>query len=171
MSTHLQSSGRGGAGNIIDSSKSPPLQPEDLQTPTLKTSKVTTGRGGTGNFASGLDAEEKRRRQDVEPVVRRMSHGATHIGRGGTGNVVKTGPADDKIPSPAGSPALSPVPAAALEKVPSRTDKERKEKEKEKEKRSSPAGSDTASDVAVPARKPEEIGWAEKGRNLLFGKK
>jgi hypothetical protein len=69
MSTHLQSSGRGGAGNIIDSSKSPPLQPEDLQTPTLKTSKVTTGRGGTGNFASNLDPEEKRRRQDVEPYV------------------------------------------------------------------------------------------------------
>jgi hypothetical protein len=104
-----------------------------------------------------------------------MSHGATHIGRGGTGNVVKTGPSDDKVPSPAGSPALSPVPGAALDKVPSRTDKERKEKEKEKgkekEKRSSPAGSDTGSDVAVPARKPEEIGWAEKGRNLLFGKK
>ncbi|KAK3310061.1 uncharacterized protein B0T15DRAFT_22627 [Chaetomium strumarium] len=169
MSTQLQSSGRGGAGNIVDSSKSPPLQPEDLQTPTLKTSKVTTGRGGTGNFASNLDPEEKRRRQDVEPVVRRMSHGATHIGRGGTGNVVKTGPSDDKVPSPAGSPALSPVPAAGLDKVPSRTDKEHKEKEKEK--RSSPTGSDTASDVAVPARKTEEIGWAEKGRNLLFGKK
>ncbi|KAL2184191.1 hypothetical protein L209DRAFT_757571 [Thermothelomyces heterothallicus CBS 203.75] len=69
MASHLQSSGRGGAGNIVDSSKSPQLKPEDLQTPTLKTSMVTTGRGGTGNFAAGLDAEEKRRRQDVEPYV------------------------------------------------------------------------------------------------------
>ncbi len=63
----LQSSGRGGAGNIVDSSKTQPIQPQDLQTPTLKTSMVTTGRGGTGNFAVGLDADEKRRRQDVVP--------------------------------------------------------------------------------------------------------
>jgi hypothetical protein len=69
MSQHYQSSGRGGAGNIVDSSKTQQLQPEDLQTPTLKTSMVTTGRGGTGNFAVGLDAEEKRRRQDVVPYV------------------------------------------------------------------------------------------------------
>jgi hypothetical protein len=69
MSSHFQSSGRGGAGNIVDSSKTPQLQPEDLQTPTLKTSMVTTGRGGTGNFAVGLDADEKRRRQDVVPYV------------------------------------------------------------------------------------------------------
>lgn len=67
MSSQFQSSGRGGAGNIVDSSKTAQIQPEDLQTPTLKTSMVTTGRGGTGNFAAGLDAEEKRRRQDVEP--------------------------------------------------------------------------------------------------------
>jgi hypothetical protein len=69
MSSQFQSSGRGGAGNIVDSSKTEKLQPEDLKTPTLKTSMVTTGRGGTGNFASGLDAEEKRRRQDVEPYA------------------------------------------------------------------------------------------------------
>lgn len=68
-SSNRQSSGRGGAGNIVDSSKRPQLQPEDLQTPTLKTAMVTTGRGGTGNMAAGLDAEEKRRRQDVEPYV------------------------------------------------------------------------------------------------------
>jgi hypothetical protein len=66
----MQSSGRGGAGNIVDASKTPkPPLPEDLQTPTLKTSLVTTGRGGTGNVAAGLDAEEKRRRQDVEPYA------------------------------------------------------------------------------------------------------
>lgn len=68
MSSNMQSSGRGGAGNIVDSSKAPPLHPEDLQTPTLKTTgMVTTGRGGTGNMAANLDAEEKRRLQDVEP--------------------------------------------------------------------------------------------------------
>lgn len=69
MSSHMQSSGRGGAGNMIDSSKTTQIQPEDLQTPTLKTPMVTTGRGGTGNMAANLDAEEKRRRQDVEPYV------------------------------------------------------------------------------------------------------
>lgn len=70
MSSQFQSSGRGGAGNIVDSSKAAQIQPEDLKTPTLKTSMVTTGRGGTGNFAAGLDADEKRRRQDVEPYAR-----------------------------------------------------------------------------------------------------
>ncbi len=67
MSAHLQSSGRGGAGNIVDASKSPKLQPEDLQTPTLKTSVVTTGRGGSGNMAKNTDPAETRARQDVEP--------------------------------------------------------------------------------------------------------
>jgi len=63
----LQSSGRGGAGNFNDSSKTPKLQPEDLQTPTLKTAVVTTGRGGTGNMAKNSDPLETRLRQDVEP--------------------------------------------------------------------------------------------------------
>jgi hypothetical protein len=63
----MQSSGRGGAGNIVDASKTTQIQAEDLKTPTLKTSMVTTGRGGTGNMAANLDPEEKRRRQDVEP--------------------------------------------------------------------------------------------------------
>jgi len=65
----MQSSGRGGAGNIVDSSKAPQIQPKDLETPTLKSEMVTTGRGGTGNMAANLDAEEKRRLQDVEPCV------------------------------------------------------------------------------------------------------
>ncbi|RKU42650.1 hypothetical protein DL546_002176 [Coniochaeta pulveracea] len=88
-SHHLQSSGRGGAGNIVDSSLSPKLQAKDLETPTLKTSMVTTGRGGSGNMAKNTDPVETRARQDVEPVTRRPSHGATHIGRGGNGNVFK----------------------------------------------------------------------------------
>ena len=65
--SRLQSSGRGGAGNIVDASKAPVLQPEDLQTPTLKTAMVTTGRGGTGNMAKNTDPVETRLRQDVEP--------------------------------------------------------------------------------------------------------
>lgn len=33
-------------------------------------------------------------------------------------------------------------------------------------------GEDSDGDVAVPAARPEEaVGWAEKGKNLLFGKK
>lgn len=47
--------------------KATPVQPEDLQTPTLKSNVVTTGRGGSGNFAANLDEEERRRRQDVTP--------------------------------------------------------------------------------------------------------
>ena len=64
---HLQSSGRGGAGNIVDASKSPKILPEDLQTPTLKTNVITTGRGGSGNMAKNTDPAETRARQDVEP--------------------------------------------------------------------------------------------------------
>ena len=67
MTGHLQSSGRGGAGNIVNSTMSPKLGPKDLETPTLKTSVVTTGRGGTGNMAKNTDPAETRLRQDVEP--------------------------------------------------------------------------------------------------------
>lgn len=63
------SSGRGGAGNFVDSTQSPRLQPEDLQTPTLKTPVVTTGRGGSGNMAKNVDPAETRARQDVQPWV------------------------------------------------------------------------------------------------------
>ncbi|KAI7787121.1 hypothetical protein LA080_001214 [Diaporthe eres] len=83
------SSGRGGAGNFVDSTRSPKIQPADLQTPTLKTNLVTTGRGGAGNMAANTDPVETRARQDVEPVVRRESQGAQHAGRGGAGNVFK----------------------------------------------------------------------------------
>ncbi|ROW11252.1 hypothetical protein VMCG_01426 [Cytospora schulzeri] len=87
----LTSLGRGGAGNMVDSSKSPKLQAQDLITPTLKTSMVTTGRGGQGNMAKNVDPEETRARQDVEPVPRHGSHGAAHSGRGGAGNFFQEG--------------------------------------------------------------------------------
>lgn len=54
---------------MVDSTKSPKLQPQDLQTPTLKTSVVTTGRGGSGNMAKNVDPVETRARQDVQPYV------------------------------------------------------------------------------------------------------
>lgn len=253
--SNFQSSGRGGAGNIVDSSKAPQLQAEDLQTPTLKHAMVTTGRGGNGNFASGLNADEKRRRQDVEPyvfnsqfpfffihllafpllhllalfkcstfpppkspphgnqvqrqsvkhkqpdqkivntprsVVRRLSHGAvTHIGRGGTGNAVKTtGSAEEnsngnknntKTPSPppsAPSPALAPTTAGlGLVKVLSRGGGE-KEKEKDKgkgkEKETARPGSGGDGSAVVDDEEEGEgvpMGWAEKGMNFLFGRK
>ncbi|KAI1107550.1 hypothetical protein F4804DRAFT_329282 [Jackrogersella minutella] len=89
MTGHMTSTGRGGAGNIADSTKSPQIQPADLETPTLKTSVVTTGRGGSGNMAPNKDPIETRARQDVGPIERRPSQGATHVGRGGAANIVK----------------------------------------------------------------------------------
>ncbi|ORY65815.1 uncharacterized protein BCR38DRAFT_338766 [Pseudomassariella vexata] len=88
MTGNLTSTGRGGAGNISDISNSPRIQPQDLVTPTLKTSVVTTGRGGSGNMAKNTDPVETRARQDVTPVTRRTSENVTHVGRGGAGNVL-----------------------------------------------------------------------------------
>ncbi|KAL2259157.1 hypothetical protein VTK26DRAFT_7254 [Humicola hyalothermophila] len=164
MPPHMQSSGRGGAGNMVASSQATQLQPEDLQTPTLKTPMVTTGRGGTGNMAANLDAEEKRRLQDVEPVVRTESHGSTvHIGRGGTGNTVKAGPDNDTAVADAASPP-------AIEKT--RKKDEGEEEEKEEEEKS--GSGDGAAATAAPNgghKKADEPGLVEKGMNLLFGKK
>ncbi|KAI0104828.1 hypothetical protein GGR51DRAFT_560827 [Nemania sp. FL0031] len=95
------STGRGGAGNIAEATKSPRLEPSDLETPTLKTSVVTTGRGGSGNMAPNLDPVETRARQDVGPIARRPSTGATHVGRGGAANVSKPTSPDAKSEVPA----------------------------------------------------------------------
>lgn len=72
--SHFSSSGRGGAGNMVDSAKSPKIAPKDLETPTLKTPVVTTGRGGSGNMAKNTDPLETRLRQDVEPYVHFIPH-------------------------------------------------------------------------------------------------
>lgn len=85
--------------------------------------------------------------------------------------MVKTG-AEADSPTSAGSPPLSAT-AAASDRPPTPImDQLRKVKSAtaDKLRRERSAGPDD-DDVAVPARKPEEIGWAEKGRNLLFGKK
>lgn len=63
----VASYGRGGAGNIAPAAAQPHLSYKDLQTPTLKTSIFTTGRGGTGNMAANTDPAEARARQDVAP--------------------------------------------------------------------------------------------------------
>ncbi|KAK3394088.1 hypothetical protein B0H63DRAFT_517243 [Podospora didyma] len=136
MSSRLQSSGRGGAGNIVDSSQQQKLTAQALETPTLKTAVVTTGRGGTGNMAKNTDPVETRLRQDVEPVIRRQSHGAQHVGRGGNGNVFNANSED----------------AAAANK--------------EQDKASS-----AIDDDGTAVQPPRSPGWAEKGRNLIFGKK
>ncbi|KAI1828110.1 hypothetical protein F4861DRAFT_243795 [Xylaria intraflava] len=88
----MTSTGRGGAGNIAEATKSSRITTADLETPTLKTPVVTTGRGGSGNMAPNLDPVETRARQDVGPVERRPSTGAIHVGRGGAANVVKPNP-------------------------------------------------------------------------------
>ncbi|KAI0482980.1 hypothetical protein GGR56DRAFT_670799 [Xylariaceae sp. FL0804] len=85
--SNLTSTGRGGAGNIADASKSPQVQPSDLETPHLKTPMVTTGRGGSGNMTPNRDPDETRARQDVGPIDRPASTGPTHVGRGGAANV------------------------------------------------------------------------------------
>ncbi|KAI3329129.1 hypothetical protein HD806DRAFT_273272 [Xylariaceae sp. AK1471] len=85
----MTSTGRGGAGNIAEATKSPRIAPSDLETPHLKTSVVTTGRGGSGNMAHNVDPIETRALQDVGPIERRPSTGVTHVGRGGAANVAK----------------------------------------------------------------------------------
>jgi len=68
----------------------------DLTTPTLKSDKYSTGRGGQGNMAKNdFDRPElARERQDVEAPPMKMSEGAYHVGRGGAANTHK--PADDE---------------------------------------------------------------------------
>ncbi|EXF83134.1 hypothetical protein CPAR01_14681 [Colletotrichum paranaense] len=105
----LASHGRGGAGNMADTSKSPKITPKDLETPTLKTSVVTTGRGGSGNMAKNADPYETRLRQDVEAVPRRESAGASHFGRGGSANVFKGSPEEEAAAKKAKAEGASAV--------------------------------------------------------------
>ncbi|TPX14181.1 uncharacterized protein E0L32_000575 [Thyridium curvatum] len=160
MSGHMASSGRGGAGNMVDSTKSPKLQPKDLETPTLKTSVVTTGRGGTGNMARNTDPAETRARQDVGPVTRRDSHGATLVGRGGGGNVFK--PEDAEAARRARDESAVAVDTEDLRRVATgermRESGKGKEKEAERE-RDGRAAADGHG------------GLAQKGRDWLMGKR
>ncbi|KHN98587.1 uncharacterized protein MAM_03711 [Metarhizium album ARSEF 1941] len=95
--SQLSSHGRGGAGNMLDSSRSPKLSASDLETPVLRKPVVTTGRGGTGNMAKNDDPCETRLRQDVGAVPRRFSAGAQHSGRGGAGNVFRENESESEL--------------------------------------------------------------------------
>jgi len=82
------SHGRGGAGNIAKERR-PSQGPSDLKkTPTIKASKYTTGRGGTGNMAIYDKArpEVARASQDVEGPLPTKPESLYHVGRGGAGN-------------------------------------------------------------------------------------
>jgi hypothetical protein len=66
----------------------------DLATPTLKSDKYSTGRGGQGNIAKNDYGNEARLAQDVEApasLQRDIEGEAFHYGRGGAANVTKKG--------------------------------------------------------------------------------
>ncbi|KAL9117939.1 MAG: hypothetical protein Q9187_005520 [Circinaria calcarea] len=81
--------GRGGAGNIKPTTRHSP--PPDLVTPTIKSERYTTGRGGQGNMAKNdpYNPQLARESQDVGPAPRRLSMGDTHVGRGGVANITR----------------------------------------------------------------------------------
>ncbi|GAP86166.1 hypothetical protein SAMD00023353_0302990 [Rosellinia necatrix] len=114
----MTSTGRGGAGNIADSAKSPRLEPTDLETPTLKTSVITTGRGGSGNMTRNQDPAETRARQDVGPIERRPSTGATHVGRGGAANISKPKSPEPKSNASDETAIANDAPASDINKKP-----------------------------------------------------
>lgn len=68
-------------------------EPANLDTPTIKSDKYTTGRGGSGNIATNDPnaPEVARAAQDVAAVQARESQGTVHIGRGGAANTAKPG--------------------------------------------------------------------------------
>jgi hypothetical protein len=72
-------------------------------------------------------------------VTRRESHGATHVGRGGTGNVV-----------------VNPDEAEEGQQHPQQHQQKKDE---------------SAVVVDEESPKPEQPGWAEKGKQFLFGKR
>ena len=70
------------AGNIGDSEDT--AVAVDLETPTLKAERYTTGRGGTGNMAKNDpdNPELARASQDVDLPPHRLTEGPQHSGRG-----------------------------------------------------------------------------------------
>lgn len=98
------STGRGGAGNILRSSKSP--EPQEVKpgevTPHIKQQVYTTGRGGLGNMRSNKNDEETRQAQDVDEQSRfdnspEPTYSNSSIGRGGYGNVRATKKENNKL--------------------------------------------------------------------------
>jgi len=82
------SHGRGGAGNM-GKDRRPSAGISDLATPTIKSEKYTTGRGGSGNIAINDKnrPEVARKAQDVDTPPPTKPEGHFHIGRGGAANV------------------------------------------------------------------------------------
>jgi hypothetical protein len=64
---------------------------EDLVTPTIKSDKYTTGRGGQGNIAKNdpNHPEVARASQDIIVPAPREHDAAFHVGRGGAANFAK----------------------------------------------------------------------------------
>jgi hypothetical protein len=91
---NIRSHGRGGAGNF-NSKPGSSVDVQELQTPTIKTSTYTTGRGGSGNMAkyNPDDPTEARLAQDVEAPAHhnKEMQGTYHWGRGGEGNMTTLG--------------------------------------------------------------------------------
>ncbi|KAI9814772.1 MAG: hypothetical protein M1827_003038 [Pycnora praestabilis] len=135
------------AGNMKRGSKD--FTEPDLVTPTIKTDVYTTGRGGTGNMAKNdpLNPELARESQDVNGLPRRQSEAETHFGRGGAANTVK--PSEEEI-------AMAKEEKVGWEK-------------KVKEQQQQPVPKDKA-DPKVPKEQRDVRGWADKGKDMLFGK-
>ena len=80
-------------GNIAKDDPNNYPKPEDLVTPTLKSDKYTTGRGGTGNMAKNdtQHPELARAAQDVDSGPQPEPQGPKHYGRGGAANIISDG--------------------------------------------------------------------------------
>ncbi|KKY22279.1 hypothetical protein UCRPC4_g03302 [Phaeomoniella chlamydospora] len=82
----------------MKASSGPTEAVEDLETPTLKTSHYTTGRGGTGNMAKNDPdhPELAREAQDLSPplAAELKKTGEYHTGRGGTANIYRPSQAE-----------------------------------------------------------------------------
>jgi hypothetical protein len=78
-------------GNLGKESKISELP--NLDTPTIKADKYTTGRGGSGNIATNDPShpEVARAAQDVGAVKPSEQTGKVHIGRGGAANTAAPG--------------------------------------------------------------------------------
>jgi hypothetical protein len=116
----------------------------NLQTPTLKSEVYTTGRGGSGNMAKNNDPEAARRAQDVVANPRRESTNSTHVGRGGAANVFR--------------PSVEEVTKA-------------KEDNARWESAVGDGSFDDEGREITAERKRGEKGFADRGKEWLFGKK
>lgn len=151
--TSVSLHGRGGAGNVgpVDN-----VETEDnLKIPVLKSPVYTTGRGGNGNMAQNDPnyPEKARLAQDVEEAPKTFGNGDFHAGRGGAGNVMNP----EEI-------------EAALA---------REEEEKRRLTKNTSNGVTAANGSANGKSQNEPIdhskidyrGWADRGKDKLFGLK